>query len=80
MLDLPAPEIKSVSSALADRLLTIGPQGKPPSLSFYYSYFYLYHEDIYFIFKNVSSLNILVILAVRRKRGKDIMTNILIKC
>ena len=77
MLDFPGPEIKSMSPALTDRSLTIGPQGKSPSLPFYYSYFFLYHEDIYFIFKTVSNLNILVILAVRRKRGKDIITNIL---
>ena len=70
MLDLPGPEIKSVSPALADRFLTIGPQGKSPSLSFHYSYSYLYHEDIYFIFKNVSNLNILGHFGCEKEKGE----------
>ena len=67
---LPRPGVQPMSPALTGRFLATGPQRKSPSLSFYCSFFYLDHKDIYFIFKDVSNLNIFVILSVKGKGGR----------
>ena len=75
--DLPRPGITPMSAALAVRFLTTGHSGSPHDSAFITVPF-TYIMKI-FVFKNISNLNIFVILFVRRKRGKDTMTNILIK-
>ena len=67
MWDLPRPGIRSISPALAGRLLNPGPLRKSHHCLFTMVTF-TYIMKI-FIFKNISNLNIFVIFVVRRKRA-----------